>query len=115
LTIRRSADAGSIRRLFCDDHDEYLDSGVAAFGNGRFDLRLPIPVRQQLAGLRQATHDRSAMSSEPYHPQPWEASLEAAVRPKQKISRLQLAVYLTYKGDVDVYQIRKSPHPACLP
>jgi hypothetical protein len=52
------------------------------------------------------------MSNEPYHPQPWEASLEAVVRPKQKISRLQLAVYLTYKGDVDVYQIRKSPDPA---
>ena len=52
------------------------------------------------------------MNVGPYQPQPWEESLEGAVHTRRKISRLQLAVYLAYKGNEDMYQIRRSPDPA---
>lgn len=46
-------------------------------------------------------------------PRPWESAIEASAnRPKPKVSRLQLAVYLAYGGNVDLYQIRRRPDPA---
>jgi hypothetical protein len=55
------------------------------------------------------------MSTSSYHPQPWEEALEASARrpkpPKRPISRIQLAVYLAYEGNPDLYQIRSRPDP----
>jgi hypothetical protein len=45
-------------------------------------------------------------------PQPWEDALEASARrPKRKVSRLQLAVYLAYEGKGELYKFRKRPDP----
>jgi hypothetical protein len=55
------------------------------------------------------------MSTGSYNPQPWEEALEAAaLRPKpatRPISRTQLAVFLCYEGNGDLYLIRNKPDP----
>jgi hypothetical protein len=55
------------------------------------------------------------MSTSSYHPQPWEEALEAAaLRPKpanRPVSRIQLAVFLAYEGNGDLYVIRNKPDP----
>jgi hypothetical protein len=53
--------------------------------------------------------------SKPYERQPWEDALEEAAQrpkpPKLPISRVQLAVFLAYGGNSELYLIRNRPDP----
>ena len=53
------------------------------------------------------------MNKSRLQPEPWEEALEASAhRPKPpNVSRLQIAVYLAYRGNLDLYQLRKRPDP----
>lgn len=52
------------------------------------------------------------MSSGAYRQEPWEEALERSERmPERRITRSQIAVYLAYGGDADLYQIRARPDP----
>jgi hypothetical protein len=56
------------------------------------------------------------MTTNSDHPQPWEVTVEASAerlarRPKRPISRIQLAVFLAYEGNGDLYSMRKRPDP----
>jgi hypothetical protein len=56
------------------------------------------------------------MTTNSYQPQPWEEALEASAErkgrpPKRKVSRIQLAVFLAYEGNGELYLVRKRPDP----
>jgi hypothetical protein len=56
------------------------------------------------------------MTTNSDHPQAWEVALEASAerlarRPKRKVSRIQLAVFLAYGGNEDLYLMRQRPDP----